>query len=280
MRNGLRITVGDGLLIGDGHGRRYRTTVTAVTRQAVTASIIETQVEPPRQAPTVVVGQALLKGDKMDWVIQKATELGVSTLIPLQTRHAVVQPKADRLETQRARWQRIALEAAQQSEQWTVAAVTAPQALSPQLEGLSGCMTRLMLTERRQSGPNLGSIPLPTSAEERILILVGPEGGWAPEELAAAETLASFPSRSATKFLERKLPQSAQSPSCSTGWERSANEQGHEIPAKRSSRFHRSPIPGSYSETSGRTWRPCSLTARRSTNTRRPSFGTASRVRR
>jgi len=201
VRNSLRISVGDGLLIGDGQGRRYRTTVTAVTRQAVTARVIETQVEPPRQAPAVVVGQALLKGDKMDWVIQKATELGVRTIVPLQTRHAIVQPKADRLETQRARWQRIALEAAQQSEQWTVAAVTAPQPLSGQLEDLSACTTRLMLTERRQSSPNLRSITLPTLPEERIALLVGPEGGWAPEEVEEAETLGFIPITLGPKIL-------------------------------------------------------------------------------
>src|SRR4051812_10075007 len=174
VRDSLRMRVGDALLIGDGQGRRYRCTVTAVTRQAVTACIIETEAEPPRHAPAIVVGQALLKGDKMDWVIQKATELGVNSIIPLQTRHSVVQPKADRLETQRARWQRIALEAAQQSEQWTVAAVTAPQSLSPQMQHLSGCATRLMLAERRESVPSLSSITLPSSAEQEILILVGP----------------------------------------------------------------------------------------------------------
>jgi 16S rRNA (uracil1498-N3)-methyltransferase len=187
VRDSLRIHVGEELLLGDGAGRRYRTVVETLSKQALTARILETQCEPARQAPALVLGQALLKGDKMDWVIQKASELGVSRIAPLQTRQSIVQPKAGRIEIQTARWQRIALEAAQQSEQWHVAVVTAPQSLSLYLTTEPPSTSRLILTERRESAGSLRELELPVSPEARIVLLVGPEGGWATEELAMAE---------------------------------------------------------------------------------------------
>ena len=197
----LRVTVGDILLIGDGQGRRFHTRVTAVTKHALSASIIETLAEPPRQVPSIILGQALLKGDKMDWVIQKATELGVRTIIPLQTRHSVVQAKAERIETQRARWQRIALEAAQQSEQWTVTSVKAPHLMSELLGTISECAIRLILLERRDVGQSLAQIHLPQSGEETIVLLVGPEGGWAAEEVASTKQSGFSPITLGAKIL-------------------------------------------------------------------------------
>ena len=201
LRQSLRVTIGDTLLIGDGQGRRYQTRVTAVTKHALSGSIIETLAEPTRQVPSIILGQALLKGDKMDWVIQKATELGVHTIIPLQTRHSVVQAKTERIETQRARWQRIALEAAQQSEQWTVASVKGPQLMAEFLEQLSDCAIRLILLERRDVGLSLANIELPQSGEETILLLVGPEGGWSAEEVALIDQLSLTPITLGSKIL-------------------------------------------------------------------------------
>jgi 16S rRNA (uracil1498-N3)-methyltransferase len=201
VRQSLRMTIGDTLLIGDGQGRRYHTRVTAVTKHALSGSIIETLTEPTGQLPSIILGQALLKGDKMDWVIQKATELGVRTIIPLQTRHSVVQARAERIETQRARWQRIALEAAQQSEQWAVAAVKGPQLMAEFLEQRSDSAIRLILLERTDVGLRLADIDLPRSGEDTIVLLVGPEGGWAAEEIALIGQLSLTPITLGSKIL-------------------------------------------------------------------------------
>lgn len=193
LRDSLRVTEGEELLVGDGAGRRYRTLVTQVSRQAVTSRILDTQPEPVRRMPTLVLGQALLKGDKMDWVIQKATELGVGTIAPLQASRSIVRPKAGRIETLTARWQRIALEAAQQSEQWRVPAVLAPQSLMSYAENCPARSLRLILTERRTGCGSLGEIALPAETEDSITLLVGPEGGWTGEEAAAVERAGFLP---------------------------------------------------------------------------------------
>ena len=193
VRNSLRMTVGEILLLGDGQRRRYRAEITTVTKQAVTAHIIETLIEPPRTAPALALGQALLKGDKMDWIIQKTTELGVRTIVPVLSRHGIVQPKHDRIESQTARWQRIALEAAQQSEQWHVASVAVPQQMSAYLAQIPRSSTRLILAERRETSASLRRIDLPASSDDTITLLVGPEGGWSFDEIAAAENVGWTP---------------------------------------------------------------------------------------
>jgi len=157
-----------------------------VTKQALTGRILDSIAPPLRTTPSLALGQALLKGDKMDWVIQKATELGVQSVHPLQTTLSVVQPKAERIQAQVARWQRIALEAAQQSEQWAVPTVAAPQEIMKYWAG--ACQTlRIILTERHETASNLEDITLPATREASVLLLVGPEGGWTREEIAEAE---------------------------------------------------------------------------------------------
>ncbi len=186
IRDSLRVRAGEQLLVGDGAGRRYRIEVTAVAKKAVTGRILESMEQPARTTPSLILGQALLKGDKMDWVIQKATELGVATVLPVQTRHSVVQPKADRIEAQVARWQRIALEAAQQSERWIVSAVGAPQTV-PALCATAKQTLRIILTERRETGAKIDDLTWPTAPEASVAVLVGPEGGWSEEEIVVAE---------------------------------------------------------------------------------------------
>lgn len=186
LRDSLRVKVGEVVLFGDGAGRRYCTEVTAVTNQALTGRILETITQPATKAPALTLGQSLLKGEKMDWVIQKATELGVSQIVPIESRHSVVQLKADRVTHQLARWQRIALEAAQQSEQWHVPKIATPRSLSEVLANHAISTTILMLAERDE-GKSLQTVRLPQGTNGSVLALVGPEGGWSKEEIEVAQ---------------------------------------------------------------------------------------------
>lgn len=186
LRDSLRITVGETVLFSDGASHRYRTEVTDVSKQAVTGRILETIQEPPRRTPRLILGQSLLKGEKMDWVIQKATELGVSEIVPIESRHSVVQIKADRVNHQLTRWQRIAVEAAQQSEQWRLPTIAPPQSLATLLKSRATGTPTLMLAERRD-GASLQMISLPKEPTDSVLILIGPEGGWSKEEMGLVE---------------------------------------------------------------------------------------------
>ncbi len=186
LRDSLRIVVGEIVLFGDGTSHRYRTEITNISKRAITGHILDTVQEPPRQTPRLILGQSLLKGEKMDWVIQKAVELGVDELVPVESRHSIVQLRADRIDAQLVRWQRIALEAAQQSEQWHLPTIAPPQSLATLLKSRTPGTASLMLAERLK-GKRLQTIELPQDVTGSLLILIGPEGGWSKEEMQMAE---------------------------------------------------------------------------------------------
>jgi 16S rRNA (uracil1498-N3)-methyltransferase len=184
LRASLRVKVRECLLLTDEQRRRYRVEVLEVAQHGLTVRILDQQEGPAEMGQAVVLAQALLKGDHMDWVVQKASELGVRTILPLVSRHGVVRPQAARIAAQVSRWQRIAIEAAQQSEQWQ-----APQVLEP-VESKHFFSTRtaacsLILAERREAAA-LSRVPLPALLTESVALIIGPEGGWAEEELTMA----------------------------------------------------------------------------------------------
>ena len=192
LRASLRVRPGDCLTLNDGCGTRYRVEVTHLTAQVIDSRIIDRQTEPARTTSSIVLGQALIKGDKMDWVIQKATELGVAAIVPIHSTHSVIKPNSERLEHQRSRWERIARDAAQQSERWTIPTIADPIDVAEICQHYASATLKSMLVER-SSGSSLATIPLPRGSQHPIVLLVGPEGGWAPEEQSLAQEQGFLP---------------------------------------------------------------------------------------
>src|SRR6185295_13921508 len=117
LRDVLRLKAGDEVYVFDGAGREFRCSVIKTTRDSAEL-LVEAEVEPakPESQLQLNLCVALLKGEKFDLVVQKATELGVTAVTPLITRHADIHLRDQSDATKRvARWQRIALEAAKQS---------------------------------------------------------------------------------------------------------------------------------------------------------------------
>ena len=192
LRDSLRLHPGDSLLLNDGCGIRYRVEVTHVTSQAIDSRIIDQHTELAHRTSPIVLGQALIKGDKMDWVIQKATELGVDTIVPIHSTHSVIKLRPERLEHQRSRWERIARDAAQQSERWTIPTIADPVDFTEICRRYASAPLKGMLVER-STGPSLATIPLPQSHQHPMVLLVGPEGGWAPDEQRLAQEQGFLP---------------------------------------------------------------------------------------
>ncbi|MBB5350520.1 16S rRNA (uracil1498-N3)-methyltransferase [Haloferula luteola] len=105
----LRAKVGDRIHVFDGRGRSAPAEIVALSKQAVRLKLGEVAIE-PEAAISLTLAQAVIKGKGMEWLIQKAVELGVDQIQPLATRHAVVKPGDDKPE----KWRRIALEACKQ----------------------------------------------------------------------------------------------------------------------------------------------------------------------
>jgi 16S rRNA (uracil1498-N3)-methyltransferase len=192
LRDSLRLHPGDSLTLNDGCGTSYRVEVTHITSHAIDTRIIGQHTEPARRTSPIVLGQALIKGDKMDWIIQKATELGVDTIVPIHSTHSVIKPRPERLEHQRSRWERIACDAAQQSERWTIPTIAGPVDLAQICRQYASASVKGMLAER-SSGPSLATMPLPQDHQSPIVLLVGPEGGWAPDEQRLAKEQGFLP---------------------------------------------------------------------------------------
>jgi 16S rRNA (uracil1498-N3)-methyltransferase len=184
LRSSLRLKLDETLYLTDDRRRRLETVVTELSRDRLKARIVDVAEGPRQSTPPVILAQAVLKGDHMDWIVQKATELGVETIVPVIAHRGVVRPDPDRIASQTARWQRIAHEAAQQSEQWRVPTVGVPRPIR-EFFTTPGADTRLMLHERAEGVPLL-QVGLPAGPEASVALVVGPEGGWEPEESALA----------------------------------------------------------------------------------------------
>ena len=194
LRDVLRLYNGDEIYVFNGAGREFHCAVETVTRDS-TDLVVIAEVEPARpESPLhLTLAIALLKGEKFDLVIQKATELGVKRIVPLTTERAEVRLRdSDDAKKRVARWQRIALEAAKQTGRACVPEVTAPLTFNSLLMMLAMDekkspinATRLMFSERE--GGSFSEVT--NSAAEQpgeVVALVGPEGGWTDEEIGLA----------------------------------------------------------------------------------------------
>jgi 16S rRNA (uracil1498-N3)-methyltransferase len=162
----LRLEAGAGIEVFDGQGGRYRARLAAPGRLR-----IEERMAQQARPLDVVLVQALAKGEKFDLVVQKATELGASRILPLAAERAVVRLDPSRGQSRAERWRRIAQEAARQCGRSDVPRIDEPC-------GWEGVFSLL------RDDPDRRGLLLDAQERElrRLLIVVGPEGGFSPEE--------------------------------------------------------------------------------------------------
>jgi 16S rRNA (uracil1498-N3)-methyltransferase len=183
----LRLRVGERLLVADGAGRVAEATAVAVGRDEVRAQVTAVRtVTPRRPALTVVVG--LVKGGRLDLVVQKLTELGVERVAPALCRRSVVAWDAAKRAAARERWAAVALAAAKQSRRARVPEV-APVAELPDQVAASP-PPRLVCWE--EGGRPLAAA-LPADAPAALTLVVGPEGGLEAAEVAACQAAGAEP---------------------------------------------------------------------------------------
>ena len=188
-RDVLRLQSGDEIFVFDGLSREFQCSVQTITRTEAEVSVIA-EVEPARpESPlNLTLAIALLKGEKFDLVIQKATELGVKRIVPLDTERGDVRLReGDSSQKRLIRWRRIALEAAKQTGRAYLPEITAPLALSALLE--SAGENKLMFSERDGKSLFEATKGLDPRATEMIAV-VGPEGGWTDNEIEFARKCA------------------------------------------------------------------------------------------
>lgn len=178
LREVLRLKPGDEVSVFDGEGKEFRARVAQARREFAELDLDE-EIPPARpESPLqITLAVALLKGEKFDLVVQKATELGVDKIVPLTTRYADIKLRDEGDARKRvARWQRIALEAAKQSGRAVVPEVSLPTQFKSVLSPSSPCF---LFSETRGHG-------LTQIQTDNITAIIGSEGGWSDEELDEA----------------------------------------------------------------------------------------------
>lgn len=183
----LRLKPGDDLLVFNGAGGEFQATVAAVERRSASIRIgtfIDRNVESPLD---LVLVQGVSRGERMDYTVQKAVELGVSRIIPVMTERTVVNLKGERQQRRKEHWQAVANSACEQCGRTTVPEIAPIQSLHDWL-GAPNEGVKLVLHHRAESG-------LMESIDSRttITLLIGPEGGLSPAEITASQSAGYLP---------------------------------------------------------------------------------------
>lgn len=179
----LRLGPESRIVLFDGSGAEARASITELRKDRASYRIEE--IDYPSREPdlSLSVGLAMVRGNRFDTAVQQLTELGVARIVPLATDRSVVSYSGDRDWSKRVtRLERIAREAAEQSERVTVPIIGAPISLSSFMDSYQA----LALVERSHAPP-LASLSL----SQQSALAIGPEGGWSPDELGDIDERAS-----------------------------------------------------------------------------------------
>jgi 16S rRNA (uracil1498-N3)-methyltransferase len=178
----LRVRPGQSVEIFDGAGRAFAASVAAVDEDSVELVLGQPRHELPQRRITVV--QGLPKAEKLEWIIEKATELGAAAILPVSTARAVARLEADRAGRRIARWRRIAEEAARQCGRADVPEIREPRALASLFEAI-GADTRVLVLDEAERERRLSQAVRVEPRLAPLALVVGPEGGLERAEVAA-----------------------------------------------------------------------------------------------
>jgi len=177
----LRARAGDPVMIFNGEGGRWQGEISAVLQGEV--SIINLNDLPDGEPKAeVILAQSLIKGERWEWLLEKATELGATKIVPLNAKHSVVSISDGKAEKKMSRWNKLLLAAAKQCERGRIPQIAPPIDLNKFLKELGPPTlgeARFVLAERYEDDKN------PINEGGSIVIAIGPEGGWDAEEIEA-----------------------------------------------------------------------------------------------
>ncbi len=204
LRSVLRLGQGNKIVLLDGLGGIYEFQIEGVEKSRVLCVLENVLPRPPQCPLSIVVGMALIKPDRFEWCIEKLTELGVSEIQPISSKHCVIKlntagdAKGENKQSSKlSRWNSIAREAAEQCERATIPPVVKSQSFIDFLSRPKDGGTidlRFICCERLKAAPLVKALessiskrdPIDSRASRSIYLLVGPEGGFSPEEIESA----------------------------------------------------------------------------------------------
>jgi 16S rRNA (uracil1498-N3)-methyltransferase len=188
----MRMEAGDEVIVCDGRGQAYRVELTDLGDKAVIGRIVEPLHDEVESKVKITLAQGLPKGDKMELIVQKGTEVGISAFIPLDMKRCIVQYDHKKEAKRRERWEKIAKEAAEQAHRTIIPEVTEGKTFKQWMLTLNEYDLVIVPYEAEKAKgirEVLGSHP----NVENICVLIGPEGGIASEEIDTALAAGAIP---------------------------------------------------------------------------------------
>ncbi len=177
LRSVLRLRAGARLIVFNGEGGEFDAEAIAVSRREVMVKVgswCDREAESPLN---IALGLGIAKGERMDWAVQKAVELGVHSIHPLETRYSNVRLKGDKRQLKHQHWVRIAVAACEQCGRNRIPRIFPPQPLSDWIPSQKG---GVMLDPEGAPWSNL------RHPQSELALLIGPEGGLSSEEIHLA----------------------------------------------------------------------------------------------
>lgn len=180
LKNVLRLEKEDKVILFNGDGNEYLSAITLITKHTVFLKILEVTEKNCESSLKIHLGQVISKGEKMDFVIQKATELGVHSITPLFSERSVVHLPKDRMEKKIEHWQKIAIHASEQCGRTIVPKIEKPL---PLFEWVHERPEKTRLVLSLSTDNTLSKL----SFHDSVALLIGPEGGLTSEEVEYAK---------------------------------------------------------------------------------------------
>lgn len=175
----LRLREGDACVLFNGDGFDHDARLVAAGKRGATAEIVTTRAVDLESPLRIILVQGIARGEKMDWILQKATELGVAAFVPVSSDRSEVKLDAERAAKRHAHWRSVVVSACEQSWRSRVPGVAAPQTLTAALAALPADSARWLLDPEAADG--IATMPPPAGA---VVLAVGPEGGWSDNDRA------------------------------------------------------------------------------------------------
>lgn len=181
----LRMRPGDVIEAFDGLAGKYRIRLTAVSASGVCGRVMVAHREAPAASTSLVLGQALPKGARMDLVIEKCSELGLTTLVPVDAERTVVRLQPERMAARLARWRRVAEAATRQCRRATLLDIRAPMSAEAFCFHYRDAPVKIVCwAGETQRG--LRQVLERVVDQRPVVALIGPEGGWTNQEIDIA----------------------------------------------------------------------------------------------
>lgn len=184
IRNVLRMRIGEQIRVSDKTGRDYFCEITELSEDFIQADIVTRDERTTELPARIYLFQALPKGNRMDTVIEKAVELGVYEIIPVAMKYCVVKLDERKAENRRSRWQAIAESAAKQSKRSIIPAIHPLMTYREAIEYAGMCDVCLVPYENETGMTKTIEAFQKVRRNSAISVMIGPEGGFAEEEIA------------------------------------------------------------------------------------------------